>query len=93
MVLGLGTIFYVSLLLINAVAVLNEERFLARIGWSSVGQQPGQQYSQYDRTGYGEGGSDVKSKMINLIGAVRTLLRIPLIVVNIFVILYELAWG
>lgn len=28
--LGLGTILYVGLLLINAVAVLNEERFLAR---------------------------------------------------------------
>ncbi|CEL59883.1 Protein transport protein YOS1 OS=Saccharomyces cerevisiae (strain ATCC 204508 / S288c) GN=YOS1 PE=1 SV=1 [Rhizoctonia solani AG-1 IB] len=93
MVLGLGTIFYVSLLLINAIAILNEERFLARIGWSSVGQQPGQQYTQYDRTGYGEGGSEVKSKLINLIGAVRTLLRIPLIIVNIVVILYELALG
>ncbi|CAE7103081.1 unnamed protein product [Rhizoctonia solani] len=96
--LGLGAIFYVSLLLINAIAILNEERFLARImgiqvGWSSVGPQPGQQYNQYDRTGFGEGGSEVKSKMINLIGAVRTLLRIPLIIVNIVVILYELAWG
>ncbi|CAE6505649.1 unnamed protein product [Rhizoctonia solani] len=90
--LGLGAIFYVSLLLINAIAILNEERFLTRIGWSSVGPQPGQ-YNQYDRTGYGEGGSEVKSKLINLIGAVRTLLRIPLIVVNIVVILYELAWG
>lgn len=30
MVLGLGGIFYVSLLLINAIAILNEERFLAR---------------------------------------------------------------
>ena len=28
--LGLGSIFYVSLLLINAMAILNEERFLAR---------------------------------------------------------------
>lgn len=30
MVLGLGGIFYVSLLLVNAIAILNEERFLAR---------------------------------------------------------------
>ena len=28
--LGLGTFFYVTLLLINAMAILNEERFLAR---------------------------------------------------------------
>ncbi|CAE6506499.1 unnamed protein product [Rhizoctonia solani] len=81
--LGLGAIFYVSLLLINAIAILNEERFLARIGWSSVGPQPGQQYNQYDRTGYGEGGSEVKSKLINLIGAVRTLLRIKWTVVGL----------
>jgi hypothetical protein len=30
MALGLGSMLYVVLLLINAVAVLNEERFLAR---------------------------------------------------------------
>ena len=28
--LGLGTIFYVTILLVNAVAILHEERFLAR---------------------------------------------------------------
>jgi Yos1-like len=30
MVLGLGGIFYTALLLVNAIAILNEERFLAR---------------------------------------------------------------
>jgi Yos1-like len=30
MVFGLGNIFYISLLLVNAIAVLSEERFLAR---------------------------------------------------------------
>ncbi|KAF8605361.1 Yos1-like protein [Ceratobasidium sp. AG-I] len=91
--LGLGTILYVALLLINAIAVLNEERFLARIGWSSL--QPAQQFNaQYDNTGFGDqGGPGVKSRLINLISAVRTLLRIPLIVVNIVVILYELVLG
>lgn len=28
--LGLGTIFYVALLLVNSIAILNEERFLSR---------------------------------------------------------------
>lgn len=28
--LGLGTIFYTALLLVNAIAVLNEDRFLNR---------------------------------------------------------------
>jgi uncharacterized protein YebE (UPF0316 family) len=27
---GIGTILYVSLLMINAIAILNEERFLAK---------------------------------------------------------------
>lgn len=31
--LGLGTVFYTALLLINAIAILNEERFLARSAW------------------------------------------------------------
>ena len=30
---GLGTLFYVGLLLVNALAVLNKERFLLRGGW------------------------------------------------------------
>lgn len=28
--LGLGTIFYVALLLVNSIAILSEERFLSR---------------------------------------------------------------
>lgn len=28
--LGLGTVLYVALLLVNSVAILNEERFLSR---------------------------------------------------------------
>lgn len=28
--LGLGTIFYTTLLFINAIAILNEERFLSK---------------------------------------------------------------
>jgi hypothetical protein len=35
----------------------------------------------------------IKSRVINLISATRTLLRIPLIIVNIVVIIYELILG
>ncbi|KAI0750660.1 Yos1-like protein [Daedaleopsis nitida] len=98
--LGLGTILYVALLLINAMAVLSEDRFLARIGWSSTQAPPsnpnfGQPYAQpYDQGGYA-GGQDigVKGRLINLIGAVRTLMRIPLIGINAIIIGYELALG
>ncbi|KAI0774152.1 Yos1-like protein [Fomes fomentarius] len=98
--LGLGTILYVGLLLINAVAVLSEDRFLARIGWSSAQAQPanpnfGQPYAQqYDQAAYA-GGQDVgvKGRLVNLISAVRTLMRIPLIGLNLIIIVYEMAWG
>ncbi|KAJ1759256.1 hypothetical protein GGH12_003061 [Coemansia sp. RSA 1822] len=78
---GFGTLFYVILLLLNGVAVLNEERFLARIGWARNSAEL-----------YGDTES-VKAKMINLISAVRTLMRIPLIAVNVVVIVYALVLG
>ncbi|KAI9096217.1 Yos1-like protein [Phlyctochytrium arcticum] len=81
--LGLGTLFYVGLLLINAVAVLHEERFLARIG---LGQSSHQAH-------YGEDVGSIKHKIISLISAIRTLLRIPLVVINIVVICYALIFG
>ncbi|PVG03425.1 Yos1-domain-containing protein [Serendipita vermifera] len=67
---GFGDLIYIFILLINAVAVLNEERFLARIGWSAS-QTPQQTYNGYDQP-VEEG---IKSRIINLIAAVRTLLR------------------
>ncbi|KAI0327773.1 Yos1-like protein [Cubamyces sp. BRFM 1775] len=90
-----GTILYVALLLINAMAVLSEDRFLARIGWSSVQAQPVNPYAQpYDQSAY-PGAQDVsmKERLINLISAVRTLMRIPLIGLNIVIIGYELILG
>lgn len=77
---------------------MSEERFLARIGWSTQQAQVGQQgYAQpYDMYGTGMGAqSDIsmKGKLINLIGAVRTLMRIPLIGINLIIIVYELVLG
>ncbi|KAG9307694.1 hypothetical protein G9A89_023259 [Geosiphon pyriformis] len=72
MVLSIGQILYVILLVINAMAVLNEERFLARIGMSGHSDQ-----------GFGGDGPSLKNNIVNLISAVRTLMRIPLIVVNL----------
>ncbi|KAH7929438.1 Yos1-like protein [Leucogyrophana mollusca] len=95
--LTLGTILYVSLLLINAMAVLSEDRFLARIGWSSAQPQNANTAFQqsYDQSGYGYPQQDVgvKARIINLISAVRTLMRIPLIGLNLVIIGYELILG
>ncbi|KDN37318.1 Yos1-like protein [Tilletiaria anomala UBC 951] len=87
MVLGLGGIVYAGLLLVNAIAILNEERFLARVGWSA------NQVQGFDQ-GYGHPqDASIKARLISLISAVRMLLRIPLIVVNTVVIIYELILG
>ncbi|KAK7695988.1 hypothetical protein QCA50_000628 [Cerrena zonata] len=96
MMLGLGTILYVFVLLLNATAVLSEDRFLARIGWASTPAQAGNGYAQpYDQTGYATGQQDigVKGRIINLISAVRTLMRIPLIGINLVIIVYEMLAG
>ncbi|CAO3609189.1 unnamed protein product [Cunninghamella blakesleeana] len=84
MALGLGQLFYALLFFINGIAVLSEDRFLARIGWSA----------QMEQNGFGgDQTQSFKYKIITLISAVRTLMRIPLIAINIVVILYELVLG
>ena len=75
---GLGSVFYTLLLFINAIAVLDQERFLARVGLTSA--------SYHDP-------NSIKSQLVNLISAIRTLLRFPLIVLNSLVIVYELLLG
>lgn len=85
---GLGTLFYVILLTVNGIAVLSEDRFLNRIGWGSKKADPNAAYGQYQ-----DSGDSVKVKLVQLISAVRTLLRVPLIAINILVIGYELVLG
>lgn len=56
-------------LVTNAIAILSEDRFLARVGWSS---------SAPAEPAFGSGAAgdaSVKSKIINLIASVRTLMR------------------
>ncbi|KAJ5169759.1 uncharacterized protein N7500_002542 [Penicillium coprophilum] len=82
---GLGKLFYVVVLIINAIAVLSEDRFLARVGWGRTQAEPGFG-ATYDST-------SVKAKSVNLIASVRTVMRIPLIVINTVIIVYELILG
>ncbi|KIY71435.1 Yos1-like protein [Cylindrobasidium torrendii FP15055 ss-10] len=90
----LGTILYVGLLIVNAMAVLSEDRFLARIGWGSSAASQSASFNQYDQNGFSaQQEVGIKTKLIELISAVRTLMRIPLIAVNIVVIGYELVLG
>ncbi|KAI4850901.1 hypothetical protein E4T44_02474 [Aureobasidium sp. EXF-8845] len=55
------------------------------VGWGSVQQEPA--------FGGPADNTSVKSKVINLIASVRTLMRIPLILINTLIILYELILG
>ncbi|KAI9292891.1 Yos1-like protein [Neoconidiobolus thromboides FSU 785] len=81
MSLSLGNLIYSVILIINGLAILNEERFLARIGLGT------------NQVGSYNGNESIKSKIINLVSAVRTLMRLPLIVVNVLVIAYSLTIG
>ncbi|KAL5594486.1 hypothetical protein BROUX41_001418 [Berkeleyomyces rouxiae] len=79
-----GSFFYIAVLLTNAVAILSEDRFLARINLSP---------SSYDPAFGANSDTSVTVKVINLIASVRTLMRVPLIICNTLIILYELVLG
>jgi len=81
----LGNLFYVSVLMINAIAILSEDRFLARLHLSPSSFDPA--------FGAGPDSQSMKAKVVNLIASVRTLMRIPLIAINTLIIIYELVLG
>nr|OQO22045.1 hypothetical protein B0A51_09707 [Rachicladosporium sp. CCFEE 5018] len=102
LIFSVAALFQVPILLINAVAILSEDRFLARgtadprpdsktqvliyiaVGWSNAQQASEPSFgggSMQDTT-------SVKYKMINLINSVRTLMRLPLIGVNVVMMFF-----
>ncbi|KAJ4790271.1 Immediate early response 3-interacting 1 [Rhynchospora pubera] len=78
--MGLWTLLEGFLLLANALAILNEERFLAPKGWS---------FSEVSTSG---GAKTLKGQIIGLIYASQYL-RVPLIVLNAITILVKLISG
>ena len=81
MALTLWALLEAGLLVVNAICVLHEQRFLAKVGWASdsargFGEQPG-----------------VKTQILNIIHSTRTIMRIPLIFINILVIVKKLLLG
>ncbi|MXQ79809.1 hypothetical protein E5288_WYG007156 [Bos mutus] len=71
-----------ALLCVNAIAVLHEERFLKNIGWGT----------DQGIGGFGEE-PGIKSQLMNLIRSVRTVMRVPLIIVNSIAIVLLLLFG
>jgi len=77
--LSLGSLLLATILFLNALAILNEERFLKRIGWGyeeNLSEPP-----------------SVKKQLINLLYATRVLLRVPLLGLNVVTILFKLLLG
>ena len=77
--LTLGNLFLSALLLANGAAVLSEDRFLAKLGW-------GYEATRLDP-------ASVKKQIINMLYAVRFLLTLPLMILNVLVILVKLLLG
>ncbi|KAG7293315.1 hypothetical protein NEMBOFW57_003361 [Staphylotrichum longicolle] len=63
----LGKFLYVTVLLLNAICIPSEDRFLARVGLAPATFQRG--FGQ-------EADSSVKYKLIQLIASVRTVMRV-----------------
>ena len=84
MPLSIGAISYVLLLFINAIAVLSHDRFLAPLGlsrqqdnvYSNTAAAYGNGFESYGNTNnITEDGPGVKQRAIDLVAAVRTLMR------------------
>lgn len=77
--LSIGDLLLSALLLANAAAVLNEDRFLVKVGW---GYETSRSEPQ-----------SVKKQIINLLHAVRLLFTLPLMALNVIVIGLKLVLG
>ncbi|XP_008324333.1 immediate early response 3-interacting protein 1 [Cynoglossus semilaevis] len=82
MAFTLYSLIQTAILCTNAIAVLHEERFLSKIG-CGVDQAVG---------GFGDD-PGVKAQILNLIRSVRTVMRVPLIIVNSVSIVLLLLFG
>ncbi|TVY33940.1 Protein transport protein [Lachnellula subtilissima] len=60
MFFAFGNLIYISVLLINAIAVLSEDRFLARVGWSNTVAEPA-----FGGGSGGAGSESVKNSTVN----------------------------
>ncbi|KAL6052200.1 Immediate early response 3-interacting protein 1 [Balamuthia mandrillaris] len=101
MAFTLGTLIEAALLFINALAILNEERFL-RPSTKHAVSLPRYYFDSFE-TGLdvgwayspGEAAEEdsIKEKLIHLLHSIRFLLRIPLVGVNSVYIVYLLIFG
>mmetsp|Transcript_12598 Transcript_12598/g.34934 ORF Transcript_12598/g.34934 Transcript_12598/m.34934 type:complete len:83 (+) Transcript_12598:104-352(+) len=79
--LSLWHLFKASLLMINSVMILNRKRFLAKYGLDDLNHMQA----------YG-GNSALKAQLVGLLHAVQYL-KVPVIIANIFTIIFEILLG
>lgn len=83
MALTLWALLEAGLLVVNAICILHEQRFLSKVGWGVSDQI----------RGFGGEQPGVKAQILNIIHSTRTVMRIPLIFVNSVVIVWKLILG
>ena len=85
MAFALYSLVQAVVLCLNAVCVLNEERFLSKLSISAP------------HRGFGENNNNnkgaVASQALNLVRAVQTVMKIPLIALNVMVMTVEVLFG
>ena len=82
MAFALYSLVQAIVLCLNAVCVLNEERFLSKLSASAP------------HRGFGEKSNGaIASQALNLVRAVQTVMKIPLIALNVMVMTVEVLFG
>ena len=93
-----------GLLFLNAAAILHKERFLDKLGWAETaaalndpmnaaaafGAYPGGPMNQMQQPGSPD---SMKMQFLKFVTAVQTIMRFPLIFINLFAIGLELLLG
>ncbi len=85
-----------GLLLLNAAAVLNKARFLDKLGWTeavSMMPPPDAYFPGAPNTMQTSQTESLKTQFLKFVIAVQTIMRVPLIFVNLFAISLELLLG
>ncbi|XP_075677261.1 immediate early response 3-interacting protein 1 [Dermatophagoides pteronyssinus] len=104
MAIGVYSLLEATLLVINAIAILNEERFLVKFDLDRNSLMSSASLNQANIPyGGGFGGQQSttispttmspKMQILNLLHSIRTVARLPLIAINIVVIIFKLLFG
>ncbi|UXI16374.1 hypothetical protein NH340_JMT02317 [Sarcoptes scabiei] len=95
MAFGFYSLLEAALLVVNAIAILHEERFLSKVGWDRNSMISSASMANIP---YGGGFNQdpispqlsFRMQILNFLHSVRTVARVPLIFINILVIIFKL---